>query len=125
MRALIEPYIHPEGVPGTWQTLRPMGGTASVPVLRVFINDDSPLPGGARCLRTRVIDLGLPVGLLPHDYAPVTAAIVGWRGHSFGPLAAGLHYTPGCVVVTANVAVYSNQLSRHSERAPGCSAHGV
>lgn len=99
--------------------------SAPVPVLRVLIDDDSPLPGGARCLRTRVIDLGLPVGLLPHDYAPVTAAIVGWRGHSFGPLAAGLHYTPGCIVVTANVAVYSNKTSRHSERSRGCYAQGI
>jgi len=83
---------------------------SSVPVLRVYIDTESPLPGDARHLRTRVMDLGLPRNLLPPPFAGVTAAIVGWRGHTFPPLPYGLHYMPGQVLVAGKVPVYTSRL---------------
>jgi len=83
---------------------------ASVPVLRVCIDAESPLPDNARCLRTRVMDLGLPQNLLPPTFSGVTAAIVGWRGHTFPPLGYGLHYMPGQVFLASKVPVYSSRM---------------
>ena len=84
-----------------------MGAAGSVPVLRVCIEGDSPLPNSANCIRTRLCDLKLPANLLPASIGEISAVILCWGRTPFKKLPENMHYVPGYVNISNKVPVYT------------------
>ena len=78
-----------------------------MPVLRVCVDGESPLPNSASCIRTRVCDLKIPANLLPASVGEVSAAILSWGRTPFKKLPENMYYVPGYVNISARVPVYT------------------